>query len=104
MIFDDLGHRPLIVAALTPLTDAGARLDLDAVPGYVAFLEAHGADGAFVSGTTGEGVLLTLDERRAATVAWRAALGGLLVVHAGAQTTADSVALAAHAAEAGADA
>ena len=104
MIFDDLDHRPLIVAALTPLTDGGARLDLDAVPGYVAFLESHGADGAFVSGTTGEGVLLTLDERRSATVAWRAALRGRLVVHAGAQTTADTVALAAHAAEAGADA
>ena len=104
MIFDDLDHRPLIVAALTPLTDGGARLDLDAVPGYVAFLESHGADGAFVSGTTGEGVLLSLDERRAATVAWRAALSGVLVVHAGAQTTSDSVALAAHAAEAGADA
>ena len=104
MIFDDLDHRPLIVAALTPLTDGGARLDLDAVPGYVAFLESHGADGAFVSGTTGEGVLLTLDERRSATVAWRAALSGRLIVHAGAQTTADSVALAAHAAEAGADA
>jgi dihydrodipicolinate synthase/N-acetylneuraminate lyase len=104
MIFDDLGHRPLIVAAVTPLTDGGARLDLDAVPGYVAFLESHGADGAFVSGTTGEGVLLTLHERRAATVAWRGALSGRLVVHAGAQTTADSVALAAHAAEAGADA
>ena len=104
MIFDDLGHRPLIVAAVTPLTDGGARLDLDAVPGYVAFLESHGADGAFVSGTTGEGVLLTLDERRSATVAWRAALSGRLVVHAGAQTTADTAALAAHAADAGADA
>ena len=94
----------LIAAAVTPMTDGGARLDLDAVPAYGAWLTTHGADGAFVSGTTGEGVLLTLDERRGATVAWRAALEGTLIVHAGAQTTADTVAIAAHAAEAGADA
>ncbi len=94
----------LIPAAVTPLTDGGARLDLDALPAYAAFLESHGADGAFVCGTTGEGVLLSVDERRRATEAWRAALAGRLIVHAGAQTTADTVAVAAHAAQAGADA
>ena len=55
-------------------------------------------------GTTGEGVLLSLDERRAVAGAFRAALNGVLVVHAGAQTTRDTVALAAHAAEIEADA
>jgi dihydrodipicolinate synthase/N-acetylneuraminate lyase len=94
----------LVVATVTPLTEDGSRLDLDAVPPYVAFLESHGADGAFVAGTTGEGVLLTLDERRQVTTAFREAVGGTLVVHAGAQTTADTCALATHAAEAGADA
>jgi len=97
--------RPLlIVAAVTPLTDGGARLDEAAIAPYVAFLESHGADGIFACGTTGEGVLLTLDERRRAAVAFRQALHGTLIVHAGAQTTADTVALAAHAAEIGADA
>ena len=57
----NLGHRPLIVAAITPLTDDGVALDLDAIPEYVAFLETHGADGVFACGTTGEGVLLSLD-------------------------------------------
>ena len=100
----DLGHRPLLVAAVTPLTDDGASLDAAAIPAYVDFLESHGADGVFACGTTGEGVLLSLDERRRAAEAYRAALNGRLVVHAGAQTTADTEALAVHAREIGADA
>ena len=100
----DLGHRPLIVAAVTPLADDGARLDATAIPAYVDFLTSHGADGVFACGTTGEGVLLSLDERRRTAEAYRAALAGTLIVHAGAQTTADTVALATHAREIGADA
>jgi dihydrodipicolinate synthase/N-acetylneuraminate lyase len=100
----DLGHRPLVPAAVTPMTDAGAAVDLAAIGPYAAFLESSGADGAFVCGTTGEGVLLTLAERRAVAKAFRDGLRGALVVHAGAQTTADTVALAAHAGEIGADA
>jgi dihydrodipicolinate synthase/N-acetylneuraminate lyase len=103
-VLTDLGHRPLIVAAITPLTDDGVALDLDAIPEYVAFLETHGADGVFACGTTGEGVLLSLDERRRTAEAFRAALTGKLIVHAGAQTTADTQALGAHAREIGADA
>jgi dihydrodipicolinate synthase/N-acetylneuraminate lyase len=99
------GRRPLlIVAAVTPLADGGAGIDEPAIGPYVAFLESHGADGVFACGTTGEGVLLTLEERRKAASAYRAAVRGSLFVHAGAQTTADTVALAAHASEIGADA
>ena len=94
----------LIVATVTPLGEDGTTLDLDAVAPYVGFLESNGADGAFVAGTTGEGVLLTLDERRRVTTAFRRAVSGTLVVHAGAQTTADTCTLAAHAVDAGADA
>lgn len=104
MTFEHLDHRPLIVAAVTPLTDDGAALDDAAIAPYVAFLESHGADGVFACGTTGEGVLLSLDERRRAASAFREALSGTLIVHAGAQTTADTVALASHAGEIGADA
>ncbi|HEU5324601.1 MAG TPA: dihydrodipicolinate synthase family protein [Candidatus Limnocylindria bacterium] len=104
MQLTDLDHRPLVVAAVTPLSEDGSALDADAIPPYVAFLESRGADGIFACGTTGEGVLLTMDERRRAVEAFRAALSGILIVHAGAQTTADTVALAEHAREIGADA
>jgi dihydrodipicolinate synthase/N-acetylneuraminate lyase len=100
----DLDHRPLIVAAVTPLADDGSAVDIAAIAPYAAFLVAHGADGVFACGTTGEGVLLGPDERQRVAVAFRDALDGILVVHAGAQTTADTVALAAHARQIGADA
>jgi dihydrodipicolinate synthase/N-acetylneuraminate lyase len=101
----DLPHRPLIVASVTPLRDGGAELDEAAVWPLARFYTDHGADGVFACGTTGEGILLSLEERMRAAVLFRAALtDGILVVHCGAQTTADTVALSARAAEIGADA
>ncbi len=97
-------HPLLVVAAVTPLTDGGAALDERAVWPYVAFLADHGADGVFACGTTGEGILLSAEERMRAAVIFRAALRGILIVHCGAQSTPETVALAAHAADIGADA
>jgi len=98
--------RGAIAAAVTPLRDEGRALDEDAVAPYVDFLAAGGVDGILPLGTTGEGILLTIDERRRVAERFVAAADGRLqvAVHAGAQTTADTAALAAHAAEAGADA
>ena len=93
----------LLAASVTPLTAGGAGLDEDAVGPLVAYLEAGGVDGVFACGTTGEGVLLSDAERRRAAERFREACGGTLIVHCGAQTTAGTVALAAHAAEIGAD-
>jgi dihydrodipicolinate synthase/N-acetylneuraminate lyase len=101
----DLPHRPLIVASVTPLRDQGAAIDEAAVWPLVRFYTDHGADGVFACGTTGEGILLSLEERMRAAVLFRAALtDGILVLHCGAQSTADTVTLAAHAGEIGADA
>jgi len=98
--------RGALAAALTPLADGGDALDEAAFEPYVDFLAAGGLDGLLALGTTGEGVLLPLDaRRRAAKLFLDAAQGRLAVaVHCGAQSTADTVRLAAHAAEIGADA
>ena len=99
-----LDRAPLIVASATPLTDDGSRIDEAAVWPMVEFLVEHGADGVFACGTTGEGILLTIGERKQVAVTFRAAVHSRLIVHCGAQTTTDTVRLAAHAAEIGADA
>src|SRR6266571_4824075 len=97
--------RGALAAALTPLRDAGEALDEDAIAPYVDFLVAGGVDGLLALGTTGEGFLLPLDQRlRAAQLFVEAANGRLQVaVHCGAQSTWDTVELAAHAADIGAD-
>src|SRR5918994_6319867 len=96
--------RGALAAAVTPLH--GDRLDEDAFGPYVQFLADGGLDGLLALGTTGEGLLFGVDERQRALELFVAAAAGRLQVaaHCGAQTTADTVALAEHAAAAGADA
>src|SRR5215216_3903975 len=95
-----------LAAAVTPLRDDGDALDEGAFGPYVDYLEQGGLDGILALGTTGEGILLSLAERkRAAELFVDAAGDGFAVaVHCGAQTTADTVAIASHAAEREADA
>jgi dihydrodipicolinate synthase/N-acetylneuraminate lyase len=96
--------RGALAAAVTPLRDE--RLDTAAVAPYVDFLAGHGLDGVLVLGTTGEGVMFPPAHRRDIAAAFLDAARGRLqvAVHCGTQTTHDTVALAEHAAEAGADA
>jgi dihydrodipicolinate synthase/N-acetylneuraminate lyase len=95
-----------LAAALTPLRDGGGALDEDAFVPYLDFLAEGGLDGILALGTTGEGILLSLEERQhAAELFLSGAQGRLQVaVHCGAQTTTETVALSEHAARAGADA
>jgi dihydrodipicolinate synthase/N-acetylneuraminate lyase len=95
-----------IAAAATPLADGGARLEDAAFGPYADFLVGAGLDGVLAFGTNGEAVLLSVEERRRGLELWLEAVDGraLVAAHCGAQTTADTAELAAHAAEAGADA
>jgi dihydrodipicolinate synthase/N-acetylneuraminate lyase len=93
--------RGALAAAVTPLRDGGAALDEDAFEPLLGFYSEAALDGLLVLGTTGEGILLTREERMRATELFA---GGPLpvVAHCGAQTTADTEALAEHAAASGA--
>ena len=98
--------RGALAASVTPLRDGGAALDEDAFGPVTDFLAAGGLDGLLALGTTGEGILLSVDERKRAVELFTDAAAGRIQVaaHCGAQTTADTIVLAAHAAESGADA
>jgi len=93
--------RGALAAAVTPLREEGATLDEQAFRPYLDFLAAAGLDGVLALGTTGEGILLSAAERRRAAELF---LEGPLpvIVHCGAQTTAETSALAEHAAISGA--
>ncbi len=95
-----------IAAAVTPLRDGGRALDEEAFDPLVRFLSEGGVDGLLALGTTGEGVLLSQAERRRAAERFVAARPRefQVAVHCGAQTTHETIALAAHAREIGADA
>lgn len=100
-----------LAAPVTPLSDGGARLDEEAFGALLDFYAGSGLAGLLVLGTTGEGILLRHEERRRVAelaVAGAGAGAGArpqrVIVHCGAQSTAETSALAAHAAEAGADA
>jgi dihydrodipicolinate synthase/N-acetylneuraminate lyase len=95
-----------LAAAVTPLADGGNVLDEDAFDPLVAYLDSSGLDGLLALGTTGEGILLSPEERRRAAELFVAARPDdfSVAVHCGAQTTRDTAELAAHAADLGADA
>jgi dihydrodipicolinate synthase/N-acetylneuraminate lyase len=90
--------RGTLAAALTPLRDGGSALDEEAFAPYAEFLRP--LDGILALGTTGEGILLSVDERQR-VVELFVANGLDVIAHCGAQTTAATVQLAEHAASAG---
>lgn len=93
-----------IAASVTPMHEGGRTIDAGAIEGLTRFLVEGGVDGVLACGTTGEGVLLSVEERRAVTEAFvsSAPAGFAVAVHAGAQSSADTITLAAHARDAGA--
>ncbi len=95
-----------LAASITPLRALGTEPDDEAFGPLCDFYVGAGLDGVLALGTAGEGILLGIDERRhVADLFLQAADNRLqIAVHCGAQTTRDTVTLAVHAAEVGADA
>src|SRR2546429_672663 len=93
----------LIAAPYTAFHHDG-RLNLTAIESQAASLAANGVAGAFVCGTTGEGVSLTVPERMQVAERWQQVAGSSLrvIVHVGHTCLDDARALAAHAEKIGA--
>lgn len=102
-----MGQSPihgLIAAPFTPMHPDGS-LNLDLIPDYYAMLVGNGINGAFISGSTGEGVSLTMEEKMALASAWAACNGQehrlSIMQLVGGTCLADCKQLAQHAASAG---
>ncbi|MBR6339989.1 MAG: dihydrodipicolinate synthase family protein [Alloprevotella sp.] len=93
----------LIDAPFTPLTEGG-ELNLSVIPAYADLLVRNGMKGVFINGSSGEGYLLTEEERIALAEAWMAAAPKdfKVIVHVGSTSIPQSCRLAAHAAKIGA--
>jgi dihydrodipicolinate synthase/N-acetylneuraminate lyase len=91
-------------AMATPLVPGTYTVNRPVVGPLVDFLVGAGVRGLFVGGTTGEGVLLDIDQRMAIGEATIAAARGRVPVllHVGDQRTSTAASLARHAREAGA--
>ena len=92
-----------IAAPFTPMRENGA-LNLNVIPNYADFLLRNGLDGAFVCGSTGEGALLTLEERMAIAEEWMkySRPNFKIIIHTGGTNLTDQQQLARHASDIGA--
>lgn len=59
----------LIAAPFTPMHKDGS-LNLSLIPTYYEMLKANGVTGAFICGSTGEGVSMSVSEKKAVAEAW----------------------------------
>ena len=102
-------HKPIkrgvICPTVTPLKDNGD-INPDMIKPLVDWLIAKGLKGIYPLGSTGEGPLFTLDERKRIAVATVEAVAGRLpvIIHTGAMTTGETITLTRHARDIGATA
>uniref|UniRef100_A0ABI7WEB3 N-acetylneuraminate lyase n=1 Tax=Felis catus TaxID=9685 RepID=A0ABI7WEB3_FELCA len=96
----------LVAATITPMTEHG-EINFSVIGQYVDYLvEEQGVKNIFVNGTTGEGLSLSVSERRQVAEEWMTKGRNKLdqvVIHVGALSLKESQELARHAAEIGAD-
>ncbi|XP_035135659.1 N-acetylneuraminate lyase isoform X2 [Callithrix jacchus] len=96
----------LVAATITPMTENG-EINFSVIGQYVDYLvKEQGVKNIFVNGTTGEGLSLSVSERRRVAEEWVTKGKDKLdqvVIHVGALSLKESQELAQHAAEIGAD-
>jgi N-acetylneuraminate lyase len=88
----------LIDAPFTPFHENGD-VNLEIIETYAAFLQKNGMKGVFINGSSGEGYMLTTDERKSLAEKWVSVApeGFKVIVHVGSCCLRDSVELARHA-------
>ncbi|MEE1221985.1 MAG: dihydrodipicolinate synthase family protein, partial [Bacteroidaceae bacterium] len=93
----------LIDAPFTPF-HANGDINLDPIPAYASMLAKNGLKGVFINGSSGEGYMLTTDERMQLAEAWLKAApqGFKVIVHVGSCCVRESRKLAEHARRMGA--
>ncbi len=105
----------LIDAPFTPFNEDGS-VNLTPIPQYAQMLCRNGLQGVFINGSSGEGYMLTVDERKQLAEAWMDATRNLVtcetavqpgvpfkvIVHVGSCCVRDAQELARHAAAIGA--
>lgn len=99
----------LIDAPFTPFKDN--KINCDIIPEYAAMLARNGLKGVFINGSSGEGYMLTEEERKTLAEAWvdavnrnpeLKAMGFKVIVHVGSTCVMSSRRMAQHAQEIGA--
>lgn len=95
----------LVAAAMTPMTESG-EVNFDLIPGIVDHYLREGIVGAYILGSTGEGMSLTDEERIAVAEAFMKAIDGRIktILQVGHSSLQTSAVLAAHGEKLGVDA
>ena len=88
----------LIDAPFTPML-ANGDINLEPIPAYATMLAENGLKGVFINGSSGEGYMLTAEERMALAEKWIASVPTRfkVIVHVGSCCLRESAKLAAHA-------
>lgn len=102
----EMGEIKGVIAAMLTIFDENEEIDVKRTEDFVEFLISRGVQGLYLTGSTGEGFLMSGEERRKVVeIVVRKVAGRIpIIVHVGDIGTKKSVELAVHAYEAGADA
>lgn len=102
----DLNKLRGVFCALNAIYDENDNVDTEKMKQLVKVYKDRGVKGVYVCGSTGEGFLLSIDERKKVVEAVKEAAGDdfTIIVHVGCASTKESIELAKHCEEAGVDA